>query len=300
MIGRPLRDTLPASCAEVRMAKMKEIVSTGRPTVFEETRDGLLYSIRMFPVFDKDGGVSQVATFSRDVTEFKRAEEEKASLEAQLRQAQKMEAIGNLAGGIFHDFNNILSPIICYTEMAMAHLPETAPNEIRSQPGPHRRFARKRAGRPDTFVQPSRRAALDADNQRQHRLQGSLKLIRATLPSSIEIRQRLQPVTVLGDATQIHQIILNLCTNAAHAMEDSGVLDAGLEEVSLDAGNLGALTLTGEIFKMSVQDTGCGMSEDTVGQDLRTLFYSKGSRKRDGAWACRRSRYRKNAWRRSA
>ena len=119
LTGKRLCDILPPEIAEGRKARIREIVRTGSPTTFEEEREGNSYVISMFPVLDSKGNVAQIACFSRDVTAHKLAEAEKARLEAQLRQSQKMEAVGTLAGGIAHDFNNVLMAIMGYSELAL-------------------------------------------------------------------------------------------------------------------------------------------------------------------------------------
>jgi CheY-like chemotaxis protein len=106
-----------------------------------------------------------------------------------------------------------------------------------------------------------------------------LKLMRASLPSSIEIRQSIRKVMALADAVQIHQVVVNLCTNAAHAMEDRGILDVSLSEVLLSARDLVALSLAdlkpGKHLRLSVSDTGKGMSVDTISRIFEPFFTTK-------------------------
>ena len=160
---------------------------------------------------------------------------EKQQLENQLRQSQKMEAIGTLAGGIAHDFNNVLSIILGNTELALATIPKketarqnlerilTASLRAREMIQQLLSFSRK---------EESGRKPL----QLNHVVGESLKLMRASLPTNIAIETDISAaeLTAVADATQIHQVMLNLCTNAAHAMASGGVLTIRLEPVLLD------------------------------------------------------------------
>ena len=155
-------------------------------------------------------------------------------MEARLRQSQKIEAIGTLAGGIAHDFNNILAAIIGYTEMAQDN----------SRPEKQRYYL-------DQVLQASDRAkklvsqilAFSRQVDKEIKpidvvllIKEASKMIRATLPSTIEIRSNIarEVDAVLADPTQIHQIMMNLCTNAAHAMrEKGGILEVGLDNVEI-------------------------------------------------------------------
>lgn len=222
----------------------------------------------------------------KDITERKSAEQEKSKLESQLRQAQKLEAVGTLAGGIAHDFNNILSPIIGYTEMALDDITETSPSrydlkqvlvaanrakELVRQILSFSRFGEQQFKRP-VDISPIVKEAL--------------KLLRASLPSSIEIRQSINKVMALADATQIHQVIVNLCTNAAHAMEDRGILDVSLKKVVLGACDGGAMPLSdlkpGPYLKLSVSDTGQGMDAKTLERIFDPYFTTKEAGKGTG------------------
>jgi PAS domain S-box-containing protein len=153
-------------------------------------------------------------------------------LEDQLRQAQKMEALGTLAGGIAHDFNNILFPVLGYTEMAMDRLPSEGLERGYLQEvlkGINR--ARDLIGQILTFSRKHRTELRPL--QLQPIIKESLKLLRSTLPTTIEIQHRIDLCgPVLADPTQVHQVLINLCTNAFHAMRESGgALTVGLTEI---------------------------------------------------------------------
>lgn len=168
-----------------------------------------------------------------DITDRKKAEEERLRVEAQLRQAQKMEALGTLAGGIAHDFNNILGIIMGYTEMARLQAGE---DDGAMQKELHQVLAAAHRAK-DLVLQIlafSRRSE-QANQPVQPALLAKevLKMLRASLPSTIEIKSDVASRSVvMADPTQIHQVLMNLCTNAAHAMRESGgVLDVKLYDV---------------------------------------------------------------------
>jgi PAS domain S-box-containing protein len=225
----------------------------------------------------------RVATV-QDLTERKQAAQVKERLESQLRQAQKLEAIGTLAGGIAHDFNNILSPIIGYTEMALDEIPQTNPT----------RFDLKQvlsaAHRAKELVKQILAFSRKGEEQLMRPVDVSLivkealKLLRASIPSSIEIGQAIDRVVAVVDATQIHQVVVNLCTNAVHAMDERGTLVVGLTKVSLSEDDLHAMpALTqGSYLKLSVGDTGQGIDAETLERVFEPYFTTKGIGKGTG------------------
>jgi signal transduction histidine kinase len=175
-----------------------------------------------------------VLTIARDISERKESEKEKALLQAQLKQAQKMEAIGTLAGGIAHDFNNILTPISGYTELALRKIPEDS--KARNNLEQVLTAVQRAKGLVQQILTFSRqegqqRCALEIKSI----IKEALKLLRASLPSTIEIRSYMNTEgSVIADPTQIHQVMLNLCTNAHHAMRDNGgILEIRLDDVQL-------------------------------------------------------------------
>jgi two-component system cell cycle sensor histidine kinase/response regulator CckA len=225
------------------------------------------------------GGILAYQGIVRDITKRRQAEEEHRKLEVQLEQAQRMEAIGTLAGGIAHDFNNILSAIMGYTELvredvpegtkAHANLQEVLNAGIRAKDlvGQIRAFSRQRE-----------------HEQKPVRISGIIKealgLLRPSLPTTIEIRQNIQTEsdTVLADPSQIHQVLMNLCTNAAHAMcEKGGILELTLEEVDFDTHDVASYPgLTpGAYVRLSVSDTGHGMNRRVMKRIFDPYFTTK-------------------------
>lgn len=207
-----------------------------------------------------------------DVTERKR-------LESQLRQAHKMQAIGTLAGGIAHDFNNILTVILGYTELAMR---QGGQNEALER---HLQDVLTAGQRAKDLVRQiltfSRQTELEYTPIQLHPLiNEGLQMLRATLPSTIAIRQAIAPDagTVLADPTQIQQVLLNLCTNAAHAMrETGGVIEVRLEPVDISIGRLTvSLDLkAGPYVRLTVRDTGPGMAPEIIEHIFDPFFTTK-------------------------
>ena len=220
-----------------------------------------------------------LVALSKDVTELRRSEEEKARLVSQLRQAQKMEAIGTLAGGIAHDFNNILAAILGYTELAQMDLPEGNPAQASLAQ------VIKAANRAKTLVRQilafSRKAQLvKSEREIAPIVSESLDFLRASLPTTIAIEHDFEPDLgcVLADATQIQQLVMNLCTNAAHAMsEHGGLLSVSLAkkqvDVSMDA-QVGQLT-PGTYVVLTVKDTGLGIGPDLMDRLFEPFFTTK-------------------------
>lgn len=214
---------------------------------------------------------------TRDITERKRAADERSRLEAQLAQAQKMESIGTLAGGIAHDFNNILSAIIGYTELAVDDLsdPEKVKRELREvlRAGERARdlvsqiltFSRKT----ETVCSPLALRTV---------VKESLKMLRSLTPTTIDIRQNLvDSGLVMSNPTQIHQIVMNLCTNAAHAMgSKGGVLEVSLERVVVEKDTAGVLEVDpGPFLRLTVSDTGHGMPPEVMERVFEPYFTTK-------------------------
>ncbi len=227
----------------------------------------------------KDGTPISLIGTVQDITERKQAEKKRSQLEEQLRQAQKMESIGTLAGGIAHDFNNILGIIIGNTELSINDVPERDPVRYNLEEI-HKASLRAR----DMVRQILRFSRQDNQEVRPIQIrpiiEDALKLIRSSIPTTIEIRQKFSAHTeaILADPTQINQILLNLCTNATHAMRESGgVLEVALKDIDLDKK---AVTryheLTpGKYIVLTVRDTGYGMEPDVVDRIFDPYFTTK-------------------------
>lgn len=216
-------------------------------------------------------GKPATLNISRDITRIKK-------LETQLIQSQKMDAIGTLAGGIAHDFNNILSAIMGYTQMSLMDAADNGP------------ISRKL----ERVLQASHRAKelvhqiLTFSQQKEQKkepvqirliVEEALKLLRASIPSTIEFNLDIRKDTgvILADPIQIHQVLMNLCTNAAHAMEKGGSLSISLSDQDIDsecAKQFSDLT-PGSYVLLTVADTGHGMDENTVEKIFNPYFTTK-------------------------
>ncbi len=226
----------------------------------------------------ENGQPSGILFVARDITERKKAEEERLKLEKQLFQAQKMEAVGTLAGGIAHDFNNILAAIMGYAELI---------RDSHDQPMQHENIKRLlvAAERAKNLV--NQILAFGRHVEQDKRpidlkliVKEEIKLLRATMPKTIDIRQKIanQAYTVLADITQMHQVVMNLCTNAAQAMGEKG----GQLTISLSTESIDAAPLTeehslrpGQYVRLTVADSGPGIDETILPRIFDPFFTTK-------------------------
>lgn len=220
----------------------------------------------------QEGKPVGVQGIGRDITERKR-------LEAQLSQAQKMEAIGTLAGGIAHDFNNILAAILGYTELALYDLPQE------NSAWHYLQDVLKASSRAEKLVRQILTFSRQTEQNRQpvqlHKLvHETLTLLAASLPSTIEIRQHVSEKTgiILADPTQIYQALLNLCTNAEHGMRQTG----GILEIRQDTVEVDRRLMSqhpelkpGSYIRLTIRDTGHGMSPEIMERIFEPFFTTK-------------------------
>ncbi|MGD0231173.1 MAG: PAS domain S-box protein [Syntrophorhabdales bacterium] len=237
------------------------------------------------PIRDKEGKIRGVVLIFRDITERKQAEEkltremnERAKTEEQLRQAQKMEALGTMSGGIAHDFNNLLAAIIGFTELVADHAAKGSRDE--------RHLARimESSLRGRDLVRQMLTFSRRAEQEKKPLslssiVKESVKLVRATTPTTISIKVDTlsESGLILADPTQMQQVIVNLCTNAAHAMrEKGGTLDVQVNNhnVSPSDGNPHGIK-PGLYTRLTVRDTGIGMSADIMDKIFDPFFTTK-------------------------
>jgi PAS domain S-box-containing protein len=258
--------------AAISLAFNKGMIWKGNLTKIK--KDGSSYEVEasLSPIRDAQGMIINLVAVERDVTH-------EIQLERQIRQTQKMEAIGTLAGGIAHDFNNILTAIMGYTEICL--FKEKESTKIR-----HDLEQVLKAGlRAKDLVNQILTFSRQSDQEKKPLqpeilIKEGIKLLRASLPSTIEIRQNIESVQgrILADPTQIHQVVMNLCTNAAQAMnEGGGILDISLEEIShVPSQEDDPLNLRpGNYLKLSVSDTGVGIDPTVKDRIFDPFFTTK-------------------------
>ncbi|MCA1946331.1 MAG: response regulator, partial [Desulfovibrio sp.] len=237
------------------------------------------FSTTKLPLKGKD----QLLGVAVDITERKEAENERARLEKHFRQAQKMQALGTLAGGIAHDFNNMIFAILGFVRLALRQVDEN------SKAAEYLQQIQSAGMRASDLVRQILTFSRQTEQEKKpvHLLslfKEITRMLRATLPSTIEIVQDIGPGvnestdTILGDPTQIHQVIMNLCTNAGHAMrERGGTLTLSLGHVSLTPQQArGVVELPpGDYLDLGVRDTGHGIPPDILEQIYDPFFTTK-------------------------
>ncbi len=254
---------------------LRETLSSGRPwsgRVRRERKDGSLYlsEITISPIRDTGGAITHYVGLSRDVTG-------EARIEEQLRHAQKMEAVGTLAGGIAHDFNNILAVIIGNTEMALDATPNDGPKRNLEHIIRASMRARDLVKQILTFSRRTEQtmAALHLSPL----IEETFAMLRASLPTTVAMDLDLtaDPDTVYADPSQVQQILMNLSTNAAQAMDDGGRLYISLNRTDFGSKDLlpESDMLPGTYLVLSVKDTGQGMDAATVKRVFEPFFTTK-------------------------
>ncbi len=226
------------------------------------------------PIRNNKGVITNYVALMRDITQ-------ETVLEQQLRQAQKMEALGRLAGGIAHDFNNILSAIVGFAEMSLYSCDSCEENSRLKDNLKQVLGAAERGEKlVDQILTFSRRSI---GQKRPVRLSSimeeSMKMLRAMLPTTIEIRHVSETnARVLADATQVQQLFMNLCTNAAYAMQEhGGLLELHLRETGLDAAQakLYGKIRPGAYIQLVVRDTGTGIEPEIIDRIFDPFFTTK-------------------------
>ena len=236
-----------------------------------KAKNGSIINALMFARVIQILGESFILTIFQDVTEQK-------GLQSQLRQAHKMEAVGTLAGGIAHDFNNILGIILGNTELAMDDVPEWNPAKFNLDE------IRTASLRAKDVVRQLLSFARKAEQERKPIkiipiIEESLKLIRSSIPTSVEIRQKITKdvAIIMAEPTQINQILINLCTNAYHAMANGGILEVTLKNVEFDedTSTQYANLNPGRYVNLIVSDTGRGIPQEEIDRIFDPYFTTK-------------------------
>ncbi len=264
---------------DVWCRRIEEVYSSGSRATYElDCDDGQTFFITLQPIVES----GYVNAYGLDISKRKKAEKEKMELELQLSRKQKMEAVGTLAGGIAHDFNNILGAMQGYLELSLDDVPEDHP--VRDHLNQMVSCVDRAAKLVKQILTFSRK-----DQQEQEKepvrissiIKEVLGMLRSSLPATIKISRKIHADSsmVLADSTQIHQVLVNLCTNASHAMRENG----GLLEVSLEDVNLKSETRIGDehlkpgnYVKLSVSDSGHGIEKEIVERIFEPFFTTKG------------------------
>jgi PAS domain S-box-containing protein len=280
--GRALDSLIVPEELRPEWRRLAQSVQHGRRTSVETERsriDGVRLPVSELgaPILVATGQIASYAIY-RDMSERRLADAERDKLETRLRQAVKLETIGTMAGGIAHDFNNILAAILGYGDMAQNAAAEGS--TLRRYIGNVLAAAHRAKALIDQILTYSRsnrgqRTVVNVDDV----VEETLDLVRVSLPANIELGAALvaHRAAVIADPTQIHQLIMNLCRNAEHAMSAGGKLTVALDVI--DAGEDAVLSHgllpAGRYIRLRVGDTGCGMTPDVTARIFEPFFTTR-------------------------
>ncbi|MCX6632736.1 MAG: PAS domain S-box protein [Candidatus Solibacter sp.] len=259
-------------------------------TTFESVhlrKDGSSFSVEISGAFlwSDDGKPVGIIGTTRDITERKRAEEEKAKLQAQFHQAQKMESVGRLAGGVAHDFNNLLTVINGYSQMLLSKL--SAGDPMRDDLGEIFKAGERAAGLTRQLLAFSRKQILDPRSMDVNRVVEEMRpMLERLVGEDVEVRVALQPNvgTILADPHQLEQVVMNLVVNSRDAMPGGGKLLVETATVEFEENSMQSHpdARVGRYVMLAVSDTGVGMDEETKSRIFEPFFTTKGIGKGTG------------------
>ncbi|HWA72824.1 MAG TPA: PAS domain S-box protein [Polyangiaceae bacterium] len=282
-LGRMLSELIvPPEQRAAHEAGLQRFLATGESRMLGKRlelramrKDGSEFPVELAVVAVRSSAAEPFfSAFLRDLTESKRAAEERLELESQLRQAQKMEAVGTLAAGIAHDFNNILSAIRGNSELAALDLPPDHP--ARESLDEIERASRRATELVQQIVGFSRPRPRTVERVDLRELVAEVvRLLRSTLPAGVELSSEGEPLSVLADPTQLHQVLVNLCTNAWQAMEGrTGSIAIRIARRAPP--NSAPLELApGDYACVSVSDSGKGMSKEVLPRIFEPFFSTR-------------------------
>ncbi len=282
VIGKTIEQLLPIEVAQIFMERLNQVKKASRPIYVEDSISiggtEKNYTTTLFPLFDNSGNLQSVATIAQDVTDRKLAEEEQTKLKEQLQQAHKMESIGRLAGGVAHDYNNMLAVIIGYTEFALEKLQTNDPlhGDLKQVLKAAQRsvditrqllaFARQQTITPKV---------VDFNSI----VESMLKMLKRLIGEDIEVKwnpgSKLWPTYI--DPAQVDQILANLCINARDAISGNGniIIETGVAtfDEAYCKRHLGFSA--GEYVFLAISDDGSGMDKETVNNIFEPFFTTK-------------------------
>jgi PAS domain S-box-containing protein len=280
MIGRPLTELFPPETTQWKLADMADVFRTGESLYQERqlsTGPRLMWlDSRLVPIKNATGEVESILGISRDITEHKQ-------VEGQRLRTQRLESIGTLAGGVAHDLNNALAPILMAAELLRLEFPDTAATYLD--------LIQTGAQRGAAMVKQLLTFAKGVEGERlliqpKHLLKEMEKLIGSTFPKNIQLKTRYEKNlrTIVGDVTQFHQVLLNLCINARDAMPEGGTLTLEAENMDLETVYADALmeAKPGHYVVWRVMDTGTGIPPEILDRIFDPFFTTKGPGKGTG------------------
>ena len=273
------KQEIPLSRMPSPRAFQGEVV-TNKEFIFHHSNGTqIMVEVSASPVYDANNQIMAVAVVFQDITKRKKAEKEREQLTNQLTQSQKMEAVGTLAGGIAHDFNNILAIILGNVELAFDDIPDLNPAAENLEE------IRRASIRAKEMVRQLLSFSRKSDRKRAPLnlvpiINESMKMLRTAIPSSVEFSVQIsdEPCNIMGDAAQINQIMMNLTTNAAHAMaKEGGSLEVTLENIVLleEKPCFNGVLSPGAYARLKMRDTGTGMAPETMARIFEPYYTTK-------------------------
>jgi PAS domain S-box-containing protein len=284
IIGKTDYDLVDKELADFYRDHDRKAIAAGNPSSNEEwvtfPDDGhraLLYTTKV-PMYDSEGGLIGILGVGRDITGLKKAEEEKIKLESQLHQAQKMESIGSLAGGVAHDFNNKLSVILGHADLSLMRLESTHP--LHAHLEEIRKAAEQSADLTRQLLAFARKQTIAPKVLDLNEIVASmLKMLQRLIGEDISLLWH--PASslwlIMIDPSQVDQILANMCVNARDSMTEGGsiTIETGNCMIDEDYCSHYADVLPGEYVRLVVSDSGCGMANETLNHIFEPFFTTK-------------------------
>jgi two-component system, cell cycle sensor histidine kinase and response regulator CckA len=276
-LGKPMDELFPLELAKSMVADDMRILREGRRVHVTEQLGDCIYETTKFPIF-VDGKAVMLAGFTIDITERKKAEEERAKLQEQLNQAQKMESVGRLAGGVAHDFNNMLGVMLGNIELALDHLDPG--NPVATNLHEIHKAARRSADLTRQLLAFARKQTISPKVlDLNETVDGMLNMLRRLVGENIQLDWSPGEglASVHMDPTQIHQILANLCVNARDAIKDVGHIRITTSRIRVDPEDCqhNVDALPGEYVLLAVSDDGSGMDRATISKLFEPFFTTK-------------------------